>query len=339
MKTVHKVLNCSSIDLSKIENESIDLVVTSPPYPMIEMWDDCFKQQSDAVCDAFELEMFHKAWLEMHYVLKQVWNEVIRVVKPGGFVCINIGDATRTINNNFQLYSNHSKIITYFINNGFYCLPDILWRKRTNSPNKFMGSGMLPSGAYVTLEHEYILIFRKGNKRDFDKEDKIRRQKSAYFYQERNEWFSDVWDVMGTSQKGIKGSRERNGSYPVEIPYRLISMYSMQEDVVLDPFAGLGSTMMAAIMLGRNSINVELDSVLCEYMKRRVLEYKDFNEMYRNRIENQKKFIKAEQEKGKQLYYNDKMKLFVKTKQEQNMELVQLECVKEENNNIVCEYK
>jgi DNA modification methylase len=90
----------------------------------------------------------------MHKELDKVWKNIAGAVKEGGIVCINIGDAVRSINREFKLYSNHSRIISAFLNLGFNALPDILWRKQTNSPNKFMGSGMLPPGAYVTLEHE-----------------------------------------------------------------------------------------------------------------------------------------------------------------------------------------
>ena len=69
-------------------------------------------------------------------------------------------------------------------------MPAILWRKPTNAPNKFMGSGMLPPNAYVTLEHEYILMFRWGAKREFSQEEQKRsRRESAYFWEERNGWF------------------------------------------------------------------------------------------------------------------------------------------------------
>ena len=77
---------------------------------------------------------------------------------------------------------------------GFQSIPLILWRKQTNAPNKFMGSGMLPAGAYVTLEHEYILVLRKGSKREFKKaEEKRNRHESAIFWEERNIWYSDIW--------------------------------------------------------------------------------------------------------------------------------------------------
>jgi modification methylase len=74
-----------------------------------------------------------------------------RILIPGGIMCINIGDTTKTIDNKFCLYSNHSRILTHCLSLGFDNLPNIIWRKQTNAPNKFMGSGMLPVGAYVTL--------------------------------------------------------------------------------------------------------------------------------------------------------------------------------------------
>ena len=335
METIHKIINDTSVDMSVLNDNSVDLVVTSPPYPMVEMWDECFKYQSDFVEQAFEKNMYNQAWLEMHYVLDKVWKEIVRVVKPGGFVCINIGDATRTFDGNFQLFSNHSRIIQYFIQNGFVCLPDILWRKRTNAPNKFMGSGMYPAGAYVTFEHENILIFRKGGKRTFTEEDKKIRQESAYFYNERNIWFSDVWEVMGTTQKGVKGSRERSGAYPLEIPYRLINMYSIKGDTVLDPFGGLGTTLMASILSQRNSISFEIDKSLCEYMISRVLDETNWEKRIAERLDNQELHIKSEKEKGKdKFYFNESLNRDVKTKQEMKIVLnVPYKCSIENNLN------
>ena len=142
-------------------------------------------------------------------------------MKAGAIACINIGDATRSIGDRFQLFANHSRIQSKFMEIGFDVLPAILWRKQTNAPNKFMGSGMLPAGAYVTLEHEYILIFRKGGKRIFDlPEEKKRRRQSGYFWEEWNRWFSDIWDFKGTGQ-GINGQnlRSRSAAYPFLLPF------------------------------------------------------------------------------------------------------------------------
>lgn len=159
--TTHKLFLGKSQDLSKIPDSSVQLVVTSPPYPMIEMWDDIMSQQNPQINGALQDYNGNLAFELMHKELDLVWNEVKRVLIPGGIACVNIGDATRTLNGNFALYPNHARILSYFISNGFVNLPNIIWRKQTNAPNKFMGSGMLPAGAYVTLEHEWILIFRK----------------------------------------------------------------------------------------------------------------------------------------------------------------------------------
>jgi hypothetical protein len=157
------------------------------------------------------------------------------------------------------------RILQTALDLGFSTLPCILWRKQTNAPNKFMGSGMLPAGAYVTLEHEYILILRKGPKRNFKtEEDKRIRRESAVFWEERNRWFSDVWfDIKGTLQAlDDKDARLRSAAYPFEVAYRLVNMYSVKGDTVLDPFLGTGTTTIAAIASGRNSIGYEIDRSL-----------------------------------------------------------------------------
>jgi len=265
MRTNHKVIFGNAKNMGAVPSESVDLMVTSPPYPMIEMWDEMLAQQSSSVQKALKKGDGPNAFELMHHILDPVWKEVYRVLKIGGFACINIGDATRTINGNFVLYPNHMRILKCALELGFSALPCILWRKQTNAPNKFMGSGMLPAGAYVTLEHEYILILRKGSKREFKKEtDKKIRRESAIFWEERNSWFSDVWfDVKGTPQAlNDKNARLRSAAYPFEVVYRLINMYSAKGDVVLDPFLGTGTTTAAAIASGRNSIGYEIDPAM-----------------------------------------------------------------------------
>ena len=261
MKTDHRIRFVDSKKMTDIASQSVHLVVTSPPYPMIEMWDALFCQQAN-IKKALNSHKGVKAFELMHRQLDRVWNELYRVLVPGGIACINIGDATRTIKNEFALYSNHSRILSHMIGLGLVNLPNILWRKQTNAPNKFMGSGMMPPGAYVTLEHEVILIFRKGGKRLFNtQEEKTNRRQSAFFWEERNQWFSDVWmDLKGTRQKiGDKQLRQRSGAYPYELAYRLISMFSVMGDTVLDPFVGTGTTLFAAAATGRNSVGYELD--------------------------------------------------------------------------------
>ncbi len=258
----HHICFTDAAKMTHVASQSVHLVVTSPPYPMIEMWDDQFSRQA-AIKNALKRSAGKaEAFALMHRQLDRVWDELQRVLIPGGIACINIGDATRTIKDEFALYPNHSRILAYMLKLGFTNLPNILWRKQTNAPNKFMGSGMMPPGAYVTLEHEYILIFRKGDKRLFKSAaEKTNRRQSAYFWEERNQWFSDVWmDLKGTRQKiGDKPLRKRSGAYPFELAYRLICMFSVMGDTVLDPFLGTGTTLFAAATACRNSVGCELD--------------------------------------------------------------------------------
>lgn len=235
---------------------SIALVLTSPPYPKIAMWDAIFEAQGAT------------GYRAMHDLLQAVWAECHRVLVPGGFLCVNIGDATRTEDGTFRLWSNHAAIMEGCQALGFQSLPGIIWRKQTNAPNKFMGSGMLPAGAYITLEHEHILVFRKGSARTFSTAQKAIRRASAVFWEERNLWFSDLWDFKGIRQglgsakalaKGHTPGRERSGAFPFELAWRLIHMYSLQGEVVLDPFAGTGTTMAAAMAAGRSCVGYELD--------------------------------------------------------------------------------
>ena len=294
MKTTHQIIFNNSKKMDSISANSIDLIVTSPPYPMIKMWDETFCMQNPLIRDALNRSSGVEAFELMHKELDRVWDEIYRVLKEGGFACINIGDATRTVNKDFRLYPNHARILNYLLKIGFSALPDILWRKQTNSPNKFMGSGMLPAGAYVTLEHEYILIVRKGSKREFKTvEEKRNRRESAIFWEERNIFFSDIWmDIKGTTQKmRADNARLRSGAYPFELAYRLVNMYSAKKDIVLDPFLGTGTTMVAAMATCRNSTGFEIDlnlrdtihavesNIVCfsnQYLQNRIKKHIDF---------------------------------------------------------------
>lgn len=344
MKTKHVVNIGNSQNLDKIENESVNLIVTSPPYPMIEMWDEVFGSLNPIITDALNNENGFEAYDLMNKELNKVWAEVDRVLTPGGIACINIGDATRKIGDSFQLYSNHSRIIYCFEQMGYQVLPDILWRKQSNKPNKFMGSGMLPPNAYVTLEHEYILIFRKGGNRQFKKqEEKEHRRDSAYFWEERNKWFSDVWeDVKGTSQKmSNKELRNRNGAYPFELAYRLINMYSVKGDTVLDPFLGTGTTSIAAIASGRNSIGYEIDPNFKEFIIEGILESKNnSNEYIQERINNHIKFVNERVvEKGPLKHESDIYDFAVMTSQERKSSFQYIDEIKKDNEFIIANYK
>ncbi len=336
MKSIHNIYCSNSANMSEVSANSIDLVVTSPPYPMIEMWDDLFCEMNPSIRDAIQNLNGKMAFKLMHEQLEKTWNEVDRVLKEGGIVCVNIGDATRKIGDLFELYPNHIKIADFFFEMGYIQLPSIIWRKQTNKPNKFMGSGMYPLNAYVTLEHEHILIFRKGLLRKIDKKEAEIRRESAYFWEERNQWFSDVWlDLKGVSQKmNDLDLRKKSAAYPFELAYRIINMYSIMNDTILDPFLGTGTTTLASMSSGRNSVGFEIDSKFLSHIEERTENIKDIqNEIVTSRIQAHLNFIKKrELQDKKSKYINDNYGFPTITRQEIKMKIPRISNVNMVNN-------
>jgi len=332
LQTTHKIYYQNSNVMQSVASGSVDLVVTSPPYPMIAMWDEMFIKQNPPIKKALENGKGYDAFKLMHKTLDKVWNECYRILKNGGFACINIGDATRTVNGNFMLYPNHSRILQHLLEIGFTSLPAVLWRKQTNAPNKFMGSGMLPAGAYVTLEHEYILIVRKGEKREFIKApEKHNRHASALFWEERNIWFSDVWmDLKGTTQKLRDDTvRIRSAAYPFELPFRLINMYSAKKDIVADPFFGIGTTMLAGMTAGRNTIGFEIEQDFSDAIHARTLDIVNIaNQRIADRIAGHIEFVNNRIESGRTFkHINENYNFPVITNQEKKLLLNNLKTV------------
>jgi DNA modification methylase len=348
METTHHIYFKNSSEMREVESNSIDLMITSPPYPMIEMWDSLFSSLNQKIKKALEEEKGREAYNLMHDELDKVWNEVVRLIKLGGIVCINIGDSTRKIGKNFQLYPNHVKVSNFFQQKGFIELPCILWRKPTNSPNKFLGSGMLPPNAYVTLEHEYILIFRKGQIKRNITSKLENRYNSAFFWEERNKWFSDIWeDIRGKSQilktnnNNRKKLRERSAAYPLELPRRLINMYSLYKDTILDPFWGTGTTSLAAMISARNSIGYEINSEFMTIFKQKIENIKKLNlEIIDERLNQHINFIKNYQKKNKEIKYNSVYYKFpVITKQERDILLYEIKSINRTNNKFILNYE
>ncbi|HEY9246438.1 MAG TPA: site-specific DNA-methyltransferase [Candidatus Methanoperedens sp.] len=337
MKTNHKIIFKNSNNMGEVLSGSINLLVTSPPYPMIEMWDEQFSILNNEIKEGLQKREGMRAYYLMHGELNKVWKEADRVLMTGGIVCINIGDAARKLGDSFQLYANHSYITCYFEKMGYQILPLIIWRKETNKPNKFMGSGMLPPNAYVTLEHEYILVFRKGKKRDFGPEEKQKRQESTYFWEERNVWFSDIWkDLKGVSQKlNHENLRERSAAYPFELAYRLINMYSIQRDTVLDPFSGTGTTMLAAMCSGRNSTGYEIDQNFGKIIDYRLDRIVDFSEeIVFERLKRHVDLVeKRIAEKGELRHRSLKHGFMVVTKQEKDISIPIIEKIEKVGEN------
>ncbi len=332
MKSTHQFLAANSFEQFPMEDTGIDLIVTSPPYPMIQMWDQTFVNQLHTIRRNLKGNGGPKAFEKMHRILDQSWAECYRVLRPGGFLVINIGDATRNIDGRFRMYSNHSRIINACHKIGFDVLPHIIWRKPTNSPTKFMGSGMLPAGAYVTLEHEYILVFRKEGKREFTEDEKQRRRESAIFWEERNQWYADQWEhILGTRQQLHDiADRDRSAAYPLEIAMRPILMYSMYGDTVLDPFGGTGTTTLAAMMSGRHSVYLDHTTDLMHQAKDALSDpslVQKTNEWIDYRLQKHQQYCHSKEALFFK-YRNEHHHVPVKTTQEKDLRLYRMDSIK-----------
>jgi site-specific DNA-methyltransferase (cytosine-N4-specific) len=149
----------------------------------------------------------------------------------------------------------------------------VLWKKPTTKPKykgkgAFLGSGFLPPNAYVTLDCEFILIFRKGKLRQFAPHDQ-RRYESAFTKKQRDEWFSQIWTIAGARQTESQTER-RIAAFPEEIVNRLIKMFSVKGDTVLDPFIGSGTTTKIAMRDERNSVGYETDESLLPLIRKKI---------------------------------------------------------------------
>jgi DNA modification methylase len=280
MRTNHKIIFGNSQQMSEVAEGHVQLIVTSPPYPMIAMWDELFCKADPKIAEYWRnLKStgnngnVRQIYDSMHENLAKVWAESYRVLCDGGIACINIGDATRSINGKFQLFPNHSRITEICEKIGFTTLPYILWKKPTNKPlykgkGAFLGSGFLPPNAYVTLDCEFILIFRKGGLRKFQPKD-ANRYDSAFTKKQRDEWFSQIWSLKGTRQAADDLQR-RTAAYPEEIVDRLVRMFSVKGETVLDPFLGSGTTVKVAIKNERSIIGYENDNDLFSVIAKKI---------------------------------------------------------------------
>ena len=331
METDHRVHVGDSRSLDRLDSNSVDLVVTSPPYPMIEMWDELFVSLDDRIERQLEAGRGRAAFESMHTVLDSVWAELQDVLVDGGIACINIGDATRTLDGGFRVYQNHARIIDALTARGFEPLPEIVWRKPTNSAAKFMGSGMVPPNAYVTLEHEYVLPFRNGGDRRSFEPNAESRYNAAYFWEERNRWFSDLWtDLRGVEQSLADDAlRDRSAAFPFGLPYRLINMYSVYGDTVCDPFFGTGTTGLAAAVAGRNSVGYELDPAFGSVFEARIDDVPALSrQVIGDRLAAHREFVAAERDAGETFSYDaTHYDVPVRTNQEQSIRFYAAESV------------
>jgi len=249
-------------DLSIVDDESVELVVTSPPYFDIKDYENGTGGE-DQLGDIEDYEQFNEE-------IDKVWKQCYEKLVPGGRMCIVVGDILRSRSDydRHRVLPLHATIQEHCTNVGFDNLAPIIWYKIGNASleaggnARFLGKPYEP-GAVIKNDIEYILLFRKpGSYRSPSTAERILSLIEADRHQKM---FRQLWD-------DIKGQPQTDhpAPFPAELAERLIRMFSFVGDTVLDPFAGSGSTAVGASRCGRNSVSVELEEEYFEVAKKRI---------------------------------------------------------------------
>ncbi|WP_456486679.1 DNA methyltransferase [Candidatus Alkanophaga liquidiphilum] len=240
-----KIIIGDSRRMPEVEDESIGLVVTSPPYWHIKDY---------GVAGQIGYGQTLHEYLKDLY---RVWKECYKVLKKGRRLCINIGDqfARAIIYGRYKIIPLHAEIITQCENIGFDYMGAIIWQKKTTMHTtggaNVMGSFPYPPNGMVEIDYEFILIFKKPGKSE--RVSKEIKEQSKLTKEEWKGYFCGHWRFGGAKQIG------HEAMFPEELPRRLIKMFTFVGDTVLDPFAGSGTTVKAALEAGRNAIGYEIN--------------------------------------------------------------------------------
>lgn len=243
--TKHKIIIGDSRNMVEVEDESVHLIITSPPY-----W-----QLKDYGTD--DQIGFNHSYEEYINHLNLTWKECFRVLKKGCRLCINIGDqfARSTYYGRYKIIPIHTEIIKFCEIMGFDFMGQIIWQKattmNTSGGASIMGSYPYPRNGIVKLDFEYILLFKKQG--EAPKPTKEQKEYSAMTNEEWNTYFNGHWYFTGVKQD------KHLAMFPIELPHRLIKMFSFPNEIILDPFMGSGTTALAAKNLNRNSIGYEIN--------------------------------------------------------------------------------
>ncbi|NVP24323.1 DNA-methyltransferase [Treponema phagedenis] len=236
-------------NMNKIPDNSLHLMITSPPYNVSKEYDD-----------DLSLEEYLK-------LLENAFSETYRVLVNGGRACINIANLGR------KPYIPLSDYISkMMIDIGFNMRGEIIWNKAASaSPSTAWGSWQSASNPTLRDVHEYILVFSKGDyKRPrLQKENTIQRE-------EFMEWTKSIWTMNAESAKRVG----HPAPFPIELPYRLIQLYSFKNDIVLDPFMGSGTTAIGALKSQRHYIGYEINNDYINLANERIYPYKVDSQLF-----------------------------------------------------------
>lgn len=240
----NRILLASSENMREIPDHSVHLMVTSPPYNATKAYDE---------------DLTLKEYLQL---LRKVFTETYRVLVYGGRACINVANLGR------KPYIPLSDYLSQMmLEIGFLMRGEIIWYKGAGAGvSMAWGSWQSATNPVLRDTHEYILIFCKGSfsrPKPAHKADTIGREQFM-------EWTKSVWLINPESAKKVG----HPAPFPVELPYRLIQLYTFSEDIILDPFMGSGSTAIAALKAGRKYIGYEVDPLYVKLAEERIAPYK-----------------------------------------------------------------
>jgi DNA modification methylase len=242
-ENVNRIFCSSAERMAELPDCSMHLMVTSPPYNVGKDYD------ADLTLD------------EYLAFLRCVWGEVLRTLAPGGRACINIANLGRK-----PYIPLHAFIIKDMLALGFQMRGEIIWDKAASAAAS-TAWGSWRSAANPTLRdvHEYILVFSK----DTFRRQPPSSQANTISREQFLEYTKSLWTFPAESARKVG----HPAPFPVELPYRLIQLYSFSNDIVLDPFMGSGQTALAALKAGRRFVGYELDAGYVDLAYRRIRDY------------------------------------------------------------------